>query len=471
MVSSTNGDLAQSKTPAPIVFLAETRAGVATISPTIITAVSHRFYGTDLGHAQGKPLMPPRSATPTTDRRPTKPHKPVEAMRSTIEICRDSETAPKRSQPPLSTKDRRARQVERLALVEVGVRHSPVSSMRFCLRKPINVERDVEYQVRDGGNKFSFGNLFLCRSVFCVYCRSLRGSKTGDTLRKGLLQAKQDGMSAGMLTLTLATDTMPISWQRIYLSKAFKLLQRRIAYRAKKYNKGSKVYFSWSYDVMFRKSDLTPHLHLHLICLSNSNPDVFDGIDFNDLWLKCLVSAGYLGATHRRSAYFEPVNMESDVSTYIFKVSQEINAKETKTSKYSYSFYELVKGIYNDTLGNEAIYQYRSIIEAFRGSRYQNVGIMVGKLARKYDEINEEQESTEHDAGAVKTVGISWLSHSILVKMDYALPCVADALMRDFDKYALIMKATDDAANYMLEFDYGSFEEVVFMWYKALASF
>jgi hypothetical protein len=96
---------------------------------------------------------------------------------------------------------------------------------------------------------------------------------------------------------------------------------------------------------------------------------------------------------------------------------------------------------------------------------------MVGKLSRKYDEINEEQESTDQDLEAVKTVGISWLSHSIIIKMDYALPCVADALMRDFDKYSLILKTADEAANYMLEFDYGSFEEVVFLWYKTLASF
>jgi hypothetical protein len=198
---------------------------------------------------------------------------------------------------------------------------------------------------------------------------------------------------------------------------------------------------------------------------------MFAGIDFNGLWRKCLLSAGYLGATHSKSAYFEPVNMDSDVSKYIFKVSQEINAKETKTSKYSYSFYELVKGIYDGSLGDNAIYQYRSIIEAFRGSRYQNVGVMVGKLSRKYDEINEEQESTDQDLEAVKTVGISWLSHSIIIKMDYALPCVADALMRDFDKYSLILKTADEAANYMLEFDYGSFEEVVFLWYKTLASF
>jgi len=411
-----------------------------------------------------------QSASDHTDRRPQTPHNAGLAERPPICLGSYSETAPKRSERSPRVSDAHRRAVQRLALIEVGIDHSPVGSMKWCMRKRLRESEEIKYHCDDKKKKFSVGNLFLCRSVFCCYCRNLRGIETSDKLRKGLLQARDEDMSAGMLTLTIASDSLCVAQQKYYLSRSFKLLRRRIGYAINKANRDGKVYFSWSYDVTFRKSDFSPHLHLHIIALSNVEDSILDSVDFNDLWVKCLKSSGYIKGTYGKSAYYEPVDLKSDVSTYIFKVSQEINSKETKTGHNSYSFLELCKEIYDNTPDDRAVYQYRAIIEAFRGSRFQNVGIKVGKLYRKYDELNPVPKDTDTES-STQTLNISWLSHSIITSFRYGLPHIASLLMNDFNMWSLIIKATDDAANQMANDEVGGFDEVVGLWYNALASF
>lgn len=282
-------------------------------------------------------------------------------------------------------------------------------SIQSCGRYVLSKRQGVSYSEK------GISGVALCRSWFCPVCAHKRAIELSEKLERGIQNGLIDGQQYKFVTLTLPTD-VDVSLQQALYKEALRLWKEKMLTYVK-YEKRKSQYgefaFSSSYDITIRDNG-THHLHIHGIAQAKNLPP--DGI-LQALWNKSVVKSGELYArklTPKPDAcYIDDIRADDTrrASQYVAKylgIASEVSggtALKKNSSITSMTFGDLLQKLAVQTPLKKWIRSYKSLLEAFQGNRWTQIG----RTMSKYAEMTEPEASGEEEE-EVESVSISWFS-------------------------------------------------------------
>ena len=238
-------------------------------------------------------------------------------------------------------------------------------------------------------------------------------SRLAEKLERGIQNGLADGEKYKFVTLTLQTDCDIGLQQHLYAESLRLWKQKMLTYVKSRKEEFGKFAFSSSYDITIR-SNGTHHLHIHGIAQAKNLPE--DEV-LQKLWNKSVKSSGELYALKlspkKDACFIDDIKADDTkrASQYVAKylgIASEISggtALKKNSFITSMTFGDLLQKLAVQTPLKKWIRSYKSLLEAFQGNRWTQIG----RTMSKYAEMTEP-ETSEEEEEEVESIAISWFS-------------------------------------------------------------
>ena len=314
-------------------------------------------------------------------------------------------------------------------------------SIQSCGRYVISKREGVSYSQK------GISGVALCRSWFCPVCAHKRAIELAEKLERGIQNGLADGEKYKFVTLTLPTD-VDIALQQSLYAEAMRLWkQKMLTYVKSRREEFGKFAFSSSYDITIR-SNGTHHLHIHGIAQAKKLPE--DEV-LQKLWNKSVQKSGELYALKlspkKDACYIDDIKADDTkrASQYVAKylgIASEISGG-TSLKKNSFitsmTFGDLLQKLAVQTPLKKWIRSYKSLLEAFQGNRWTQIG----RTMSKYAEMTEPEASDE-EADEVESIAISWFSANSISSIRGASSKIIKEMKKENSPFIKKVRATND---------------------------
>ena len=314
-------------------------------------------------------------------------------------------------------------------------------SIQSCGRYVISKREGVTYS-RNG-----IEGVGLCRSWFCPVCSHKKAIDLAEKLERGIQNGLADGEKYKFVTLTLQTDCDIGLQQHLYAESLRLWKQKMLTYVKSRKEEFGKFAFSSSYDITIRANG-THHLHIHGIAQAKNLPE--DEV-LQKLWNKSVKSSGELYALKlspkKDACFIDDIKADDTkrASQYVAKylgIASEISggtALKKNSFITSMTFGDLLQKLAVQTPLKKWIRSYKSLLEAFQGNRWTQIG----RTMSKYAEMTEP-ETSEEEEEEVESIAISWFSANSISSIRGASSRIIKEMKKKDSPFIKKVRATND---------------------------